>query len=763
MKKSMMKENGITLIALIITVIVLLILAAVSISAIIGKNSFGDKGKEATFKTKMSSIAEELDLYIMGQMVEEESTNLYAGELLKSIIEDEEIEEVDTNEVEDIKTILTKVTETEETYTIVFEGKLYYVSQKNISNNDNQRKWCEEIGIRIWDYTGNTGIKVVNGNYEEVNGVYMCTPKLNQGFSKEHTRYINVREDKLTPGNWINKKPDDDWYDYDGETDEAGNVIKGPTWANLYVENNGIESYYVWIPRYVYKTAENERMDVKFVNLQNTHIEAKTQVQTSWEELQAQGYKLPEAFQWDNDANGTIEAGEELPGYWMSKYQLSDLGEYALDFTTVSTVTSITIENINVKTTEDRPVAKYQYAINGKVVYESTDGGNYTVKGLVKGDKAVNVTALDSNGEIIGSHTRLYRTADVNPPDISKFDKDTTFYVYWDEKGIEHNEIPISKKAPNEWYDYGTANWANIVTRNNGLETYYVWIPRYAYQVDNTNQRTYVRFIKGTGNAEEDAGFKVPEAFWWDNNGNGTVDEGESLTGYWITKYQLTGDEPNRINAEISAGSDLIKINGITGTLIENAQTNSIPLKIEYYLNGDKKYEGESSTEKYEYKGLEENTTYTVNIIVRNSNTNEYIGAVTKKITTITKIVPDTSTFDKETTFYVSWDGDKEVRTSIKENPPENWFNYTNQEWANIVTTANGTETYFVWIPRYEYKTLSNERTDVRFIKKDITNDNCTQGYKVPEAFWWDNNNNGVHDEGEELTGYWMSKYQLSN
>ena len=147
--------------------------------------------------------------------------------------------------------------------------------------------------------------------------------------------------------------------------------------------------------------------------------------------------------------------------------------------------------------------------------YESTDGGNYTVKGLVKGDKAVNVTALDSNGEIIGSHTRLYRTADVNPPDISKFDKDTTFYVYWDEKGIEHNEIPISKKAPNEWYDYGTANWANIVTRNNGLETYYVWIPRYAYQVDNTNQRTYVRFIKGTGNAEEDAGFKVPEAFWW--------------------------------------------------------------------------------------------------------------------------------------------------------------------------------------------------------------------------------------------------------
>ena len=36
------------------------------------------------------------------------------------------------------------------------------------------------------------------------------------------------------------------------------------------------------------------------------------------------------------------------------------------------------------------------------------------------------------------------------------------------------------------------------------------------------------------------------------------------------------------------------------------------------------------------------------------------------------------------------------------------------------------------------------------------------QGYKLPEAFWWDNNSNGEHDEGEELTGYWISKYQLN-
>ena len=84
---------------------------------------------------------------------------------------------------------------------------------------------------------------------------------------------------------------------------------------------------------------------------------------------------------------------------------------------------------------------------------------------------------------------------------------------------------------------------------------------------------------------------------------------------------------------------------------------------------------------------------------------------------------------------------------------------------------ANNTETYFTWIPRYEYKILAdrpnlatdNRRIDVNFITTSTTNSNCTPGYAVPEAFWWDNNGNGTQDEGEQLTGYWMTKYQLNS
>ena len=81
----------------------------------------------------------------------------------------------------------------------------------------------------------------------------------------------------------------------------------------------------------------------------------------------------------------------------------------------------------------------------------------------------------------------------------------------------------------------------------------------------------------------------------------------------------------------MTAGSSVIRINDITGTLITSAGENA---RYEYYINGNKmtNAKGNSSTEHYVFTGLEANKTYTINIIARNKNTNAYIGAVTKKI-----------------------------------------------------------------------------------------------------------------------------------
>ena len=49
------KENGITLVALVVTIVVLLILAGVSISLVLSQNSVIDKSKDA--KTKYQNAA----------------------------------------------------------------------------------------------------------------------------------------------------------------------------------------------------------------------------------------------------------------------------------------------------------------------------------------------------------------------------------------------------------------------------------------------------------------------------------------------------------------------------------------------------------------------------------------------------------------------------------------------------------------------------------------------------------------------------------
>ena len=613
--------------------------------------------------------------------------------------------------------------------------------------------------------------------YKLINGVYVNTPFL-ENFNSKYTRYLTVKdENTLTPSNWIFDDEPQNWYDYNNQK-----------WANVYVEAEGVEAYYVWVPRYVYKLDQDtQRSDVKFVDVYNNYTDAKTGVVTSYKDLVEQGYQLPEAFDFGDGNNDNGVLMTSLSGYWISKYQLSELAKFNIDYNMTAGKSSIVLNNYTNNVTDK--ASSYTYSLNGKIVNTATNLDEYTFTGLTENETyIVNLTALNANGSIVGSMTKTLEPTEVNTPKLDGFDPNTTFYVYYDEDGTEHNEIPISKEAPKNWYNYTYSNWANIVTRNDGLETYYVWIPRYQYKLNQTSQKSDVKFILGTSNKTEN-GYQIPEAFWWDKNDDGKEDEGEQLTGYWITKYQLNREEKEaRIEAEISPSSDCIHVKDIKGTLITESETNSTKIKYEYYLNGELKHEGTSSTENYTFDGLKLNTTYTVNIIARNESTNAYIGAITKKITTQIANKPDLTSFMsneglKNRTYYVVYDGEKiKEFVPITSTKPNEWYDYSKSKWANIVITdgningnniENATATsYFVWVPRYQYRILSqvndwsnrntdNARTDVKFLSG--TDRNVDDGYQIPEAFWWDKNDNGQEDDGEQLTGYWMSKYQLNN
>ena len=61
-KKEKHMNRGITLIALIVTIIILLILAGIALQLVIGESGIIARAQEANFKAKMSSIAEEWEL-----------------------------------------------------------------------------------------------------------------------------------------------------------------------------------------------------------------------------------------------------------------------------------------------------------------------------------------------------------------------------------------------------------------------------------------------------------------------------------------------------------------------------------------------------------------------------------------------------------------------------------------------------------------------------------------------------------------------------
>ena len=734
----MKEKRGITLIALIVTIIILLILAGITIAAISQGGLFG-RAKEAAFKTRMAEYKEKTNMYVSWKVTETlnpDTSEINAGEMLKKAIDDKIITDIEEEEITtNIEEVIENIKNSDKNLVVVYKGEMYYVSNKSNANNENQVKWCKDIGIKILEYTEPTGIVVKNGKYELVKGVYLCTPKLDEGFEKEKTRYLEVNsQENLTPGNWITDNPSENWYDY-----------KNSKWANIIVENNGQEIYYTWIPRYCFKLDQkNQRSDVKFIDVDNNYKDENGK-ETKWETLKGEGYQVPEAFTFN---------GEELAGYWSMKYTAGDItSPSTINYDMTVSKGTISLKNITLNTTitNANPITKYTIALNGTIVktiedateIQNISSQNIKIENLKSGNNTVNITGLNAGGEEVGSMTKVYSPAIVNKPDLSGFDPETTFYVTYDDNENEHSTVPISEKMPQYWYEYGESRWANIVTRNNGLETYYTWIPRYEFVLDQTNQRSTVKFLSGTEGAE--SGYQVPEAFTFN---------GQELTGYWAMKYTAGTEAAPRFDTEVMSTSSSIKTKGITGTAKGDGQV------YKYYINGEYKGEKTKAEETFEYTGLNSNTKYTIQIEIRNSTTDEYLGSIVKQIKTIEANKPELTGFNANNTYYVLYDenGNETIGEKIKNdgsNMPKNWYDYSQSKWANIVVQENGKTTYFTWIPRYEFMITSSQyaqpaigRTEVRFIQGISTETDL--GYQIPEAFTFNN---------QQLTGYWAMKY----
>ncbi len=790
-------KSGITLIALVITIVVLLILAAITINLIAGENSLFEKAREAKYKDKMAGYRDISNIWVSSKLIETQSTDMKtynAGEPLKDYIDmvGADVSDITKEEViYEITQIIPEIEKEDKEKVVVYKGEMYYVKIGNSKKVQKEAQWCTDISIKILELKKPSSVVIRDGSYQLVNGMYMCTPYLTEGFDKLHTRYVKEVDGAMTPGTFIFNNPDEDWYSY---SDIEG---EGRKWANIVTENKGVETYFTWIPRYCYKIdTDGKKTDVKFISTDNTYQDPsikyfdeegnRIKEAIAWSELEEQGYVIPEAFSFGEEGNK-----QDLPGFWCMKYILgesltSSQGGSVISFTRTSQKGTIVLKSVRVNESAPAviatPITKYTVSLNGyiKFIVEGSEVANiaskefsFDKKQLKPGDNVLNITALNTKGEMVGSYTDIYSVSTYNAPDLGKdlklkdgagnetgktgaFNKDTTFYVTYDASGNEHSNIPISQPAPAGWYDYDSSEWANIVVRNNGAETYYTWIPRYQYQIDGINNTVTIKFIQGT-DTTVDAGYVIPEAFTFG---------GKQLTGFWSMKYMIGESSTAILEANVTTGANYIKIDGITGTAVAEGQ------KYNYYIDGQLKETKTKATDVVEIGGLTTGKTYILLVEVRDSS-DSLVGTVAKQVNLITANAPDlgkdlilknesgvatgrTGAFNKETTFYVTYDASGKENSSIpiSEPPPDNWYDYTSNKWANIVVKGSGTSTYFTWIPRYKYQIDSNnKKTNIEFIKDTDGTSGTTDGvWTIPEAFKFGS---------QELKGFWAMKYMI--
>ena len=158
-------EKGITLIALIVTIIVLLILIGVTVHLTVNGKGIFYHAKRAAFVHDMKSYQEQAEMYIAGESLEAKDKNVEMENINVGLVENgqKSIEDANIFKIENkykaqknedgtikvpeqviIQTIISKEDNTSKT------TKMYYHSDDSIKDNELHVKWCKETGIPIW-------------------------------------------------------------------------------------------------------------------------------------------------------------------------------------------------------------------------------------------------------------------------------------------------------------------------------------------------------------------------------------------------------------------------------------------------------------------------------------------------------------------------------------------------------------------------------------------------------------------------------------
>lgn len=145
------RNNGITLIALIITIIVLLILAGITVSMLTGDNGLLNKTSEAQFKSDLSSFKEQLEIFKTSKIMEnnsfsEDTLNASAGENTL------QYNTKPAEETGNIEKIINNIDNKYKGKVEIIKGQLIYNTQSK-----QEIKWIQDLGLEANPYEINNG------------------------------------------------------------------------------------------------------------------------------------------------------------------------------------------------------------------------------------------------------------------------------------------------------------------------------------------------------------------------------------------------------------------------------------------------------------------------------------------------------------------------------------------------------------------------------------------------------------------------------
>ena len=169
--------------------------------------------------------------------------------------------------------------------------------------------------------------------------------------------------------------------------------------------------------------------------------------------------------------------------------------------------------------------------------------------------------------EIVKQDAEGIWDGNVNKPDLMSGMSAIKFIEPTD--STEGKEEKVSDSSKNDWYNYSEKKWANAKTNDGSM---WVWIPRYAYKINKSNQTFDVVFLVGTTDSYYDKDGKlqtakrqtsetdIPDATKdyvvhpaFTNESNiGYVNGGwkKELTGIWVSKFEAGYFDKNLVDAD---------------------------------------------------------------------------------------------------------------------------------------------------------------------------------------------------------------------